>query len=325
MHNAAKLVSFAAAAAILAACGGTSTSLPSTTQGAGSGYTAMAQYPRSTVSTDGSVVVYFYNKQIETSGLVTPGVSAPTQYHTMASGPLNYGGGPIQTAPVIYIDFWGSGWSSDPDNVATFYENFANLMVGSTWMSTVTQYGEPASPYVGNSATKIGGYWYHSVSLPNLRSGTYQSAFANEAKNAAAHFGNYTDNASYVIMVPHGTKVNGFGTSYCAWHSDTSSTGGTLSYTNLPYIPDAGSSCGAGSVTSPGTDDGVSIVGGHEQAETETDPQPSTGWTSSSGSEIGDLCAWTNLQDTSFGGSTYGTNEFPTQPLWSNSANGCVQ
>jgi serine protease len=94
----------------------------------------------------------------------------------------------------------------------------------------------------------------------------------------------------------------------------------------LPYQPDAGYSCGAHAVNSSsiGVNDGVSIVGGHEQAETETDPQLNA-WFDASGSEIGDKCAWVNLQDTAFGGSTIGTNEFATQPLWSNSANGCVQ
>ncbi|MBV8490089.1 MAG: hypothetical protein JO199_06105, partial [Candidatus Eremiobacteraeota bacterium] len=41
--------------------------------------------------------------------------------------------------------------------------------------------------------------------------------------------------------------------------------------------------------------------------------------------EIGDKCAWTNLQNTQFGGTTLGTNEFPTQPLWSNAISGCTQ
>jgi hypothetical protein len=329
MHRVAKLATLGTVAALLSACGGTGSSLPSTSQNQTTPQ-AQAVYPRAAIGSDGHVVVYFYNQAIEKSGLVTPGVVG-TRIHTMASGPLLYGGGPIQTAPKIYVDFWGSGWNSssgDPDGVATYYDNFANLMIGSSWMSTVTQYYQTlggTTSYVGNASTALGGTWVHAVSLPNLRAGTYQSAYANEAKNAAAHFGNYSDNASYVIIVPHGTKVNGFGTSYCAWHSDTSSTGGTISYTNLPYIPDAGSSCGANSVNSNGTDDGVSIVGGHEQAETETDPQPSTGWTNSSGSEIGDLCAWVNLQDNSYGGTTLGVNYFPNQPLWSNSANGCVQ
>jgi len=94
------------------------------------------------------------------------------------------------------------------------------------------------------------------------------------------------------------------------------SGGTTVAFTNLPYLPDAGTSCGANSVSGPL--DGVSIVGGHEQAETETDPQLSA-WYDSSGNEIGDKCAWINL------GVNPAAGGFPTQPLWSNAVKGCVQ
>jgi serine protease len=182
---------------------------------------------------------------------------------------------------------------------------------------------------VGNASGSYAGTWNDTVdAIPTktLDGGRYQSAFASEAQKAAAHFGDYSANASYVIMVPHGVKVYQFAGNYsglyayCAWHSSTSSSGGTISYTNLPYIPDAGASCGVNSVNANGVNDGVSIVGGHEQAETETDPQPNTGWLDSGNNETGDKCAWVNLQNTSFS-----TGTFPTQPLWSNSANGCVQ
>ena len=67
---------------------------------------------------------------------------------------------------------------------------------------------------------------------------------------------------------------------------------------------------------SSGTLDGVSIVQGHELAEAITDPLLNA-WYGSSGSEIGDRCAWVNLQDiTTSGGS------FAVQPLWSNAASG---
>jgi hypothetical protein len=96
---------------------------------------------------------------------------------------------------------------------------------------------------------------------------------------------------------------------------------GPLSYTVLPYIPDASVSCGQGSVDIPGTLDGVSIVAGHEVAETQTDPQIGSGWIDANGDEIADKCAWFNLQNTQFAaGSSY-----PTQPLWSNATSSCVQ
>lgn len=321
MHKATRLVALGAVAAILAAC---SANGPDTLPSATTPSTAkQATYPRSTMGTDGHTIVFFYNKQIETSGLVTntPTVGTRTPM-SIITGAMTYHGGPVQTAPKIYVVLWGS-WNStgDPDGVANTYTNFIKGVGGSQWMSSVTQYTQSNGQAVGNSAGSYAGSWNDTVDkIPRLTSFNYQSYFASEAQKAAAHFGDYSASASYVIMVPHGVKVNGFGTSYCAWHSSTSASGRTIAYTNLPYIPDAGSSCGSGSVNSPGTNDGVSIVGGHEQGETETDPQPNTGWLDSGNNEDGDKCAWTNLQNT-----TFSTGTFPTQPLWSNSANGCVQ
>src|SRR5207248_7370929 len=76
--------------------------------------------------------------------------------------------------------------------------------------------------------------------------------------------------------------------------SSTSSSYGNIAYTNMPYITDAGASCGANFVNSgtAGRTDGITIVGGHEFAETETDIYPSTGWLDKNGSENGDKCAW---------------------------------
>ncbi|MDE3065762.1 MAG: hypothetical protein KGJ36_08825, partial [Acidobacteriota bacterium] len=71
---------------------------------------------------------------------------------------------------------------------------------------------------------------------------------------------------------------------------------------------------------------GITIVGGHEFAETETDPFPSSGWLDNKGAEIGDKCAWNSTTNNEpFGGNT----SYPVQPLWSNAlsggAGGCVQ
>jgi hypothetical protein len=238
----------------------------------------------------------------------------------------------VETAPKIYLVFWGSQWSSDPSGEAAILQSFYGAVGGSPWLKSVVQYcqgvssgtvfcngaGTPA----GNPSGMLSGYWYDNTSSAPSR--PRQSQLAAEAVRAAAYFGNRTSgsNASvqYVIATASGNNSNGFGTQYCAWHSATSSTYGLIAYTNLPYITDAGASCGA-NFNDLGPYAGITIVGGHEMAETITDQFPSTGWLDGSGEENGDKCAWNSAtSDQNLNANT----SYAVQPLWSNAANGCV-
>ncbi|HLX50593.1 MAG TPA: hypothetical protein VKS82_19880 [Streptosporangiaceae bacterium] len=120
-----------------------------------------------------------------------------------------------------------------------------------------------------------------------------------------------------MVATPTGHFTNGFGTRWCACHGAVAAAP-NITYTNLPYMTDAGAACGEGSVNNPGTLDGVSIVEGHELAEAITDPLLNA-WFDNQGFEIGDKCAWINLHNiaTSRG-------NFAVQPLWSNRISGCA-
>lgn len=243
----------------------------------------------------------------------------------------------VETAPRVYLVLWGSQWNNnDPSGEAGIVENFLGNVGGSSWLNSVTQYCQGvatgtffcngAGQAAGNPAGILIGVWADNAGAAPNR--PRQSQFAAEAVRAANHFGNTTatSNASaqYVIATAHGFNSNGFGTQYCAYHSSTSSSGtGDVAYTNLPYITDAGASCGA-NFNGLGPNAGMTIVEGHELAETISDQFPSTGWLDSGGSENGDKCAW-NAATTN---ETFGGFSFPVQPLWSNAANsgagGCV-
>src|SRR5207237_10586866 len=101
-----------------------------------------------------------------------------------------------------------------------------------------------------------------------------QPQIASEAVRAAQQCDNTTSasnqSVQYVIATATGNNSRGFGTQYCAYHSATSSTVGNVAYTNLPYITDAGPSCGA-NFNGLGAHAGITIVGGPEMAETRTD------------------------------------------------------
>jgi serine protease len=136
-----------------------------------------------------------------------------------------------------------------------------------------------------------------------------------------------------VIVSPHGTNPDNYQTQgFCAWHDyngDSTLSGGAVSsdvgdfsFTNLPYLPDAGAGCGQNFVNSNGPLDGVSIVEGHEYAETITDQNPPGGYTDSSGEENGDKCAW--ITPGTAGGSfdlSTGHGTFAVQTTWGNDGN----
>jgi serine protease len=258
---------------------------------------------------------------------------------------LSYRGGTggigVETAPKIYLVLWGSQWNgNDPSGEAGILESFYSAVGGSSWLNSVTQYCQgvangtvfcgSAGVHAGNQPGIYAGVWADNASSAPAR--PRQSQLAAEAVRAAQHFGNTTaaSNASvqYVIATASGNNASGFGTQYCAWHSATNSTVGKVAYTNLPYITDAGGSCGA-NFNGLDAKAGITIVGGHEMGETITDQFPSTGWLDSNGEENGDKCAWISSGQGASANVTFPSGgTFPVQSLWSNAFNsnagGCV-
>jgi serine protease len=251
---------------------------------------------------------------------------APTQHFmgirgsaAPATGLLKYHNGAVQTTPQIYVVFWGfNAAGADPNGEQAYLTSFLSGVGGSSWLNTVTQYYMKKSgvtTYISNPSNQLVSTWVDTASIPKRPTDTQ---IQNEARKAAGHFGNFSPNASYVVATSHNHYTTGFGTVWCAYHGESTYSGKALSYTNLPYISDAGGACGEGIVNNPGTLDGVSIVAGHELAESQTDPSPPSGWTTASGSEIGDLCAWQDLANI-----TLSSGTFPVQPLYDNAQSAC--
>jgi hypothetical protein len=250
------------------------------------------------------------------------------------------GGIGVEATPKVYLVLWGAQWNNnDPSGEAAILTKFYSGVGGSSWLNSVTQYCQGvasstvscngAGTAAGNPSGIYGGVWIDNAASAPARPS--QSQLAAEAVNAAAHFGNTAagSNASvqYVIATATGNNASGFGTQYCAWHSATSSSYGNIAYTNLPYITDAGGSCGA-NFNGLGPNAGITIVGGHEMGETITDQFPSSGWLDSNGAENGDKCAWISSGQGASANVMLSTGTFPVQSLWSNAFNtnagGCV-
>ncbi|MHB8437251.1 MAG: pre-peptidase C-terminal domain-containing protein, partial [Acidimicrobiales bacterium] len=269
--------------------------------------------------------------------------------------------GPPKVYLVFWGSQWGSQatnssgyqtFSGDPQGLAPDLQAFfAGLGTGGeTWSGVMTQYCQgvaTGSQTCPSTAAHVGyptggalaGVWEDTSSAAPQQATAHQ--LAQEAVNAATYFGNTTQssnrNTQYFIVSPTGTNPDGFNTStgnFCAWHDYTAdstmdgggavnSPDGILAFTNMPYIPDAGSSCGQNFVnsSSAGTLDGVTIVGGHEYAETITDQYPAGGWTDSSGYENGDKCAWISSGQGASQNITLTTGTFAVQSTWANDFN----
>ena len=286
-----------------------------------------------------------------TLGLCPPGVAAGQPM------PVNmaYFGGKVQVTPKIYIIYWGWGEAgafnhtnpgfpaSDPDGAGVLMKRFVAAIGGTTWLRTVSQYYQ--SNYDGtysninNPKQELAGVWYDNVNpIHNNLSGI---ELAQEAARGVLHF-HITDlaNAQVVVAQPQMYNDAGFNSnSYCAYHDYTTPTSypgvqSGISFVNMPYILNAGGSCGEDFVNPAPTGnlDGVTIVLGHEIAETLTDPGAESqagqvqygAWFDYQGWEIGDKCAWVGdgLQVPGSPFNMIGNDggAYPVQTLWSDQA-----
>jgi hypothetical protein len=274
---------------------------------------------------------------------------------------LVYNGGPVQHTPKVYVVFWGSSWASNAGEQAaeqyllSFYTGLGPS--SETWSTVTSQYGDGSGhPAFGSSV--LAGSVNDTTTPQNPLT---IDELAAEATSAQSHFGiTDTSNAQIVIATESGTcyadqsniGLGLFAGScgnvqipsqngpplYCAYHSSNATTsnlsGPFLPFVVLPYQPDAQDECGQDFVNPFGTFDGFSIVGGHEYAETITDPDQNLlstlAWVdlsdSVSGGEVADKCAWGGQpfgRTFPYGNITLSTGTFAMQSLWSNSAGGC--
>jgi serine protease len=295
-----------------------------------------------------------------------PGVPAAPSSDLTYGGGID-GIGVTTGAEKVYLVFYGSQWgtqgtdgngnvtlSGDPSGEAPYLQQLMKGLGtgGELWSGVMTQYcdgvavGATSCPASNQSHVAyptggaIAGVWVdESTPSPSNATGHQLGV---EAVNAAGHFGNITAasnrDAQYVILSPTGTDPdNWLQNGFCAWHDyngDSSLSGGAvtspygdIAFTNMPYVTNAGASCGQSFVNggSAGLLDGVSIVEGHEYAETITDQNPAGGLVNSAGEETGDLCAWdlgpgAPAQDLSL---TTGT--FAMQSTWANDGGGTCE
>jgi serine protease len=225
----------------------------------------------------------------------------------------------VQTKPVVYTVFWGN-WSASTATYRGRLLNFFDDVGGTQYGKVLTQYRQGCysgtatctGAAAGNPSSVYGGYWYDTSSVPAHPT---MAQIQAEGARAARAFGDFSYNAQYVVVLPPGHfDQYSLDHSACAWHyySLVDSTR-WVTVTSLPYQFD--NTCGSwnnvnGFASHPY--DAVSVVAGHEYAESVTDPAIQ-GWRDKvSGEENADKCTLVR------GNVTLSGYVYPMQATWSN-------
>jgi len=305
MNQYLKTAAVAVIATAMTACSGVGSSVPGPSQNA-------APIHGGTMAQAG----------IDTSKVVIMRTFDGATHNASPNAHLTYRNGAVQVHSRIYVIYWGFNASgSDPSGEQTYMTNFLTGVGGSPWLNVDHQYYQIVggiTKHIKNALGQLKGTWVDTTSIPSAPT---DAQIQQAAARGVAHFGFFRD-ASYVVATSHLHNSSGFGTQYCAYHGSFSNGGNLVSYTNMPYITDAGQSCGQNFVNfgNAGLLDGVSIVEGHELSESQTDPNPPSGWYDSLNGEIGDICAWLKPPAADI---TLTTGTFAVQGLWSNKSNKC--
>lgn len=288
---------------------------------------------------------------------VLSGIAAPMTGHAAAPAVapaascrepncnMGYHRGPVQHNPHVYLVFWGHKWNRGMEAYKLTTAFFRGIGTSrDQWSRSMTQYHDRHSrPHFTGSVLK-GVFVDHVGLTKDLGWGHFEA----EALRAYRHFRiRDKGDAQIIIMAQSGTCfVGNMGTFsgncgshdsagfYCGWHSATNAG---IPVVNLPYQLDAQQYCGRNFINggTRGAYDGFTLVGGHEYAETTTDPYPASGWIdmhdikikNASGGENADKCAWGGqpwgLHDPA-GNLHLSTGSFAVQSLWSNKNHRCV-
>lgn len=253
--------------------------------------------------------------------------------------PVAWQGGTVQYTPHVYLLFWGPNWQTDPAQEASatylgnFFSGLGNGQADDNWSTITSQYAD-ATGSPGFSGLVYEGAFNDTSTPP---SNTSLDQIGAEADTFATNHGITDLNDAQIIVATQsgtcpqffqGTGCTGTNRNDCGYHSSSNQP-----FINLPYVLDAGTSCGKDAVNpAPGGDnDGWSIVSGALYAGTITDPFPPSGWIDpNDGSGIANKCA--GIAAGAAGGPfnlTLATGTFAVESLWSNAAfnggaNGCV-
>lgn len=246
------------------------------------------------------------------------------QNRPLARNNLSYHGGPVQAGTAhVFAIFW-----EPTGNVSSRYNSLLQQYFGDVGGSGLyhnnTQYTQTGGGNPSNSV--LSGSFVDRTSYPE--SPLLDSDIQNEVSRAQSANGWVSNNDNVFFVFLERNEDLCFDSSlsqcasntFCAYHSFF---GTNTIYAAMPYA--ASFSCRAFGQGEPNNDDAdLTInVSSHEQMESATDPLLNA-WFDSSGSEIGDKCAWMFGPNTNGGDVVFNGHRYELQKEWDNRVGGCV-
>ena len=267
-------------------------------------------------------------QQASAGGTVSSGTIV-SQLKALAASTILNNGGPVMLGTVNIYYIWYGNWTGN--SATTILTDYANHIGGSAYYNINSSYYDVVSGvknYVSDSVA-FGGSTSDSGSLGTALSEADIETIAQAA--ISSHALPLDPNGVYFVLTAANVTVGSFCSSYCGWHSNSSTNGIKYSFVGNPATQ-----CPVGCEQyqsntpngNPGADGMASVIS-HELAETVTDPDINA-WLDSSGNENGDLCAWTfGAQSSLPGGAQYnvplGSRKYLLQEIWANvGAGSCV-
>ncbi len=232
--------------------------------------------------------------------------------HASSTGNLIDRGGQITPASHTYAVFWGpsTAWPSDVfSGIGTFFGG----LNGSNYLGIAQQYMRGQSVSSAYEGAKFDG----SAPPRKVSASTLGTEIQKE-------YGSQLDPAGvYFVYTSNFPSGGGF----CAWHSFTPVNGHNVAVAYMPNTTGVSGCNGGNQFGDPSHSEGLyslANVTAHEFMEAITDTWPGSqtyAWVDSSGSEIGDKCAWQFTGTVTLANST----KWQLQEEWSNAAGGCAQ
>ena len=205
--------------------------------------------------------------------------------------PITYHKGPVLQAPTVYL-IWYGNWNQkngmDTPDGQVIIRDFLHGLNQSSYYQINTSYGTPTG------SVSLGGEYTDTGSRGTRLSDSDIQAIVSNAISTG-NLRSDTTGLYFVLTSSNVAEKSGFCSKYCGWHTSGTINGSDIKYS---FVGNAGrclSSCAPQTIGpngNAGVDGMVSVIA-HELEETNTDPNPNSGWADSTGAENADKCAWT--------------------------------